>query len=149
MIKKVLLSIIIFQLISPIANAQSNKQIEIFDINKGKVFMNIQSNPNVPKEVKKFLEGITGVYVKYNPIPNKGFMIRVPLEPNIVVKNQWFNDLVVEVTIIFTDQEDPYLMVFNDENRMSFFTFKGDTANCLRLVISRIGCINIFPFNCF
>lgn len=96
--------------------------------------MNIQSNPNVPKEVKKFLEGITGVYVKYNPIPNKGFMIRVPLEPNIVVKNQWFNDLVDEVTIIFTDQEDPYLMVFNDENRMFFFTFKGDTANFLRLV---------------
>lgn len=134
MIKKVLLSIIILHLISTIAIAQTNKQIEIFDINKGKVIMNVQLNPNSQQEVKKFLEGITGVYVKYNPIPNKGFMIRVPLEPNIVVKNQWFNDLVDEVTIIFTNQEDPYLMVFNDENRMFFFTFEGDTAKFLKLI---------------
>lgn len=134
MINKVLSSVIIFHFIYTITFAQANKQIEIFDIKKGKVIMSVQSNTDSHQEVKKFLEGITGVYVKFNPIPNKGFIIRVPLEPNIVVKNQWLNDLVDEVTIIFTDQEDPYLMVFNDENRPFFFTFEGDTANFLRLI---------------
>ena len=134
MIKKVLASIVIFLLFTTIANAQTNKQIEIFDINKGKVVMSVEPNPDSQQAVRKFLEGITGVYVKYNPIPQKGFMIRVPLEPHIVVKNQWFNDLVDEVTIIFPDQEDPYLMVFNDENRPFFLTFEGDITNFFKLL---------------
>ena len=134
MIKKVLASIVIFLLFTTIAFAQTNKQIEIFEINKGKVIMNVEPNPDSQQAVQEFLEGITGVYVKYNPIPKNGFMIRVPLEPNIVVKNHWFNDLVDEVTIIFPDQEDPYLMVFNDENRPFFLTFEGDTANFLKLL---------------
>ncbi len=132
--KKVLSWIIIFHFISIYALAQNNRQIEIFDINKGKVIMNVQPNPDSQQEVKKFLEGITGIFVKYNPIPNKGFMIRVPLEPNIVVENQWFNDQVDEVTIFFSGQEEPYLMIFNDENRSSFFTFEGDTANFLKII---------------
>lgn len=132
--KKVLSYIIIFQLISTITFAQTNKQIEVFDINKGKVIKHVQYNPDSHQEVKKFLDEITGVYVKYNPIPNKGFMIKVPLEPSIVVKNQWFNDIVDEVIILFSGQEDPYLMIFNDENRPFFFTFKGDTANFLRSI---------------
>lgn len=134
MIKKVIKSIIIFQLISTIASAQTNPQIEIFDINKGKVIRNVQSNSDAQQEVKNFLEGITGVYVKYNPIPNKGFMIRIPIEPSIMVKNQWLNDLVDEVIIIFTGQENPYLMVFDDENRPYFLTFEGNTDKLLSIL---------------
>ncbi|WP_318506136.1 hypothetical protein [Bacillus sp. T3] len=134
MIKKVLGSIIIFQLISTITIAQTNRQIEIFDISKGIVIMNVQSNTDSQLEVKKFFKGITGVYVKYNPIPNKGFMVRIPIEPPVMVKNQWFNDLVDEVTIIFSGHENPYLMVFDDENRPHFLTFEGDAAHFLKLL---------------
>lgn len=134
MLKKVLGSIIVFQLINTIVTAQTNRQIEVFDISKGKVIMNVQSNTDSQLQAKKFLEGITGVYVKYNPIPNKGFMIRIPLEPTVIVKNQWFNDLVDEVTIIFPGQENPYLMVFDDENRPHFLIYEGDTANFLSLL---------------
>ena len=45
MIKKVLASIVIFHLFTTIAFAQTNKQIEIFDINKGKVIMSVEPNP--------------------------------------------------------------------------------------------------------
>lgn len=134
MIKKVLVYIFIFQLISTNGIAQTNQQIQIFDINKGKVIKNVQMNTDLQHEVEKFLEGITGVYVKYNPIPTKGFMIRIPLEPNIMVRNQWFDDLVDEVTIIFPDQENPYLMVFDDENRPYFLTFEGNTVKLLGLL---------------
>ncbi|MEK3886440.1 hypothetical protein [Bacillus sp. FSL K6-3431] len=134
MIKKVLEVIIAFQLTSTIATAQTNQQIEIFDIDRGTVIMSVQSDTDLQQEVKKFLEEITGVYVKSNPIPNKGFMIKIPLKPNIMVKNQWFNDLADEVIIIFPGQENPYLMVFDDENRPYFFTFEGDTTKFLALL---------------
>ncbi|WP_147534394.1 hypothetical protein [Bacillus marasmi] len=134
MIKKIFGIIIIFQFVSTIASAQTNRQIEVFEISKGKVIAIVQQNPQLQQEVKTFLEGISGVYVKYNPIPKTGYMIRVPLEPPIMVKNQWFNDLVDEVTIIFSGQENPYIMVFDDENRLHFLTFERDTAHFLRLL---------------
>jgi len=134
MIKKVLVYTFIFLLIQTYGIAQTNQQIQIFDISKGKVVKNLQINTDSQQEVEKFLEGITGVYVKLNPIPNNGFMIRIPLEPNVTVKNQWFDDLVDEVTIIFSGEENPYLMVFDDENRPYFLTFKGDTGKLLELL---------------
>ncbi|GIN93693.1 hypothetical protein J6TS1_17830 [Siminovitchia terrae] len=134
MIKKVLLYIIISQLLSTNAIAQTNQHIQIFDVNKGKVIKNVQMNTDLQQEVEKFLEGITGVYVKINPFPNKGFMIRVPLEPNVMARNQWFNDLVDEVIIIFSGQEDPYIMVFDNENRPYFFTFESDTVKFMGLL---------------
>jgi hypothetical protein len=134
MIKKVLVSSIIFLLFSTQVNAQTNQQIEIFDINQGKVINYVQTNTDIQQEVGQLLEGIKGAYIKYNPIPNKGFMIRIPLEPNIMVKNQWFDDLVDEVTLIFPSAEDPYLMVFDDENQPYFLTFEGNTGRVLRLL---------------
>jgi len=133
-INKVLISFILLQLISAAVTAQSAQKIEIFDISKGKVIAGAPTSKETQQEVEKFLEGISGVYVKYNPIPNKGFMIRVPLEPHKMVKNQWFEDLVDEVTIIFSGQEEPYLMVFSDENRPYFLTFEGDTSELLELI---------------
>ncbi|KAF0820110.1 hypothetical protein [Cytobacillus sp. FSL R5-0377] len=134
MIKKVLICIFVFQLISTTGIAQTEQQIQIFNINKGKVIKVLQMNPEVQQETEKFLEGITGVYVKYNPIPNKGFMIRIPLEPNRKVRNKWFDGLVDEVTIILSGQENPYLMVFDDENRPYFFTFEGNIEEFLGIL---------------
>ncbi|KAB7709140.1 hypothetical protein F9802_03260 [Bacillus aerolatus] len=112
----------------------TEKVIEIFDINKGKVIMNVQLNTDLQQEVKKFLKGITGIYVKFKPIPDTGFMIRIPLEPNIMMKYQSFNALVDEVIIIFSGQENPYLMVFDNENRPYFYRFEGDTDKFLALL---------------
>lgn len=134
MIKKFLVFIFIFQLISTTVSAQMNQQIQIFDISQDKVVKFVQINTDIQHEVEKFLEGITGVYVKYNPIPNKGFMVRIPLEPNIMVRNKWFDDLVDEVTIIFPDQEHPYLMMFDDENKPYFLTFEGNTEKLIELL---------------
>ncbi|MEH7234655.1 hypothetical protein [Bacillus sp. JJ1562] len=134
MLKNVLLHIFIFQLISTNVMAETNQQIIIFDINQDRVIKHLPINTDIQQEVENLLEGITGVYAKFNPIPNKGTMIRIPLEPNIMVRNQWFDDLLDEVTIIFTDQENPYLMVFDDENKPYFLTFRGDTVKFLTLL---------------
>lgn len=114
--------------------AQTNHQIKIIDLKKGKIIKNVQKNPDLQQEVEKFLEGITGVYVKLNPYPNNGFVIKIPLEPNVTVKNQWFNDFVDEVIIIFPVQENPYLLVFDNENQPYFFKFQGNTSKFLGLL---------------
>ncbi|MEH7379455.1 hypothetical protein V7138_03085 [Bacillus sp. JJ1533] len=134
MLKSILFSIFIFLLLSTGAGAETNQNIQIFDINQDRVVKHMPINTDIQQKVLSFLEDINGVYVKYNPIPKEGTMIRIPLEPNIMVRNQWFDDLVDEVTIIFTDQENPYLMVFDDENKPYFLTFQGDTVKLLTLL---------------
>jgi hypothetical protein len=134
MIKKVSISFCIFILYTTNAMAQTNNQIQIIDIKKGEVIKSVQKNPDLQQEVAKFLEGITGVYVKLNPYPNNGFVIKTPLEPNIMVKNQWFNDIVDEVMIIFPVQEKPYLLVFDNENQPHFYKFLGNTNKFLGLL---------------
>ncbi|MEH7222228.1 hypothetical protein V7112_00330 [Bacillus sp. JJ1566] len=134
MLKNVLLHILIFQLISINVMAETNQQIQIYDINQDIVIKHLQLNTDIQHEAENFLKDITGVYAKYNPIPKTGSMIRIPLEPNIMVRNRWFDDLVDEVTIIFTDHEKPYFMMFDDENKPYFLTFEGDTVKLLTLL---------------
>ncbi|MGN7296049.1 hypothetical protein [Ferdinandcohnia sp. SAFN-114] len=135
MIKKVLVFLFIFQLLSTSGIAQTNQQIQILDIDQDKVIKTVQlTNADVQQEVEKFLKGITGVYAKYNPIPSNGYMVRIPLEPTIMIRNKWFDDLVDEVTIILPSQEDPYLMLFNDENQPFFLTFEGNTEKLLEIL---------------
>ncbi|THE09235.1 hypothetical protein E1I69_23245 [Bacillus timonensis] len=133
MLKSVLLPIFIFQLLSTSVVAQT-QDIQIFDIDQDMVIKHVPIRTDIQQEVEFLLKGINGVYVKYNPIPKKGLMIRIPLEPTIMVRNKWFHDLADEVTLIFTDQESPYLMMFDDENKPYFLTFKGDTIKLLTLL---------------
>ncbi|WP_316569460.1 hypothetical protein [Neobacillus sp. YIM B06451] len=134
MIKKILVFILISGFLSTHTAAQTHRQIELFDIAKGKVVMTAQPTPKVHEEVGKVLAGITGPYPKLNPVPGEGFMIKVPLEPSVRVKTQLFTGLVDEVIIIFPPYENPHLMFFDDKGRALAFNFKGDAARLLELL---------------
>ncbi|WP_449539699.1 hypothetical protein [Ferdinandcohnia sp. Marseille-Q9671] len=133
MIRNVLVSLFIFQIISTTVMAQPAQQIQVFDVKQGEVIQHVERNTEIQKEVEIFLERITGVFSKYNPIPSSGYMIRIPLEPNIVLRNKWFDDLVDEVTIVLSGQDDPYLMIFDDENKPYFLLFEGNIDKLLAL----------------
>ncbi|WP_315118170.1 hypothetical protein [uncultured Clostridium sp.] len=132
MFKKVTVLLITFILISSNVSAKTNIDIEIFDISKEKVIMNVPSNPTMQKEVENYLEGIKSMYCKFNPIPDKGYMIKIPLENPAMVQNEFINTFVDVVIIIFPKGEEPYLMVFDDKDRMIFFTFQGDTDTLIK-----------------
>jgi hypothetical protein len=121
----VLLSVVFFS--SPSFNAQVVKNVEFFDIQKDSVTQIEPANAVFQKAAEEYLNGINGIYVKVKPIPNQGYMIKIPLEPSLQIRNEWINELVDEVIIIFTKDEAPYLMVFDDENNPHFFHFKGNT----------------------
>jgi hypothetical protein len=127
--------IILFSVVflySPSNNAQGIKNVELFDIQKDTVTQVVPSNTFFQKAAKEYLNGINGIFVKVKPIPNQGYMLKIPLEPSVQINNEWINDLVDEVIIIFTKDETPYLMVFDDENNPHFFHFKGNTNKLVK-----------------
>jgi len=109
------------------APAGGYKNIEIFDIAKEAVVKSFLPNPEVQKEAESYLKGITDICPKLNPIPKKGFMVKIPLDPPVQVENELVKASVDEVIIIFPEEEKPYLMLFDGEDRPLVFYFEGNT----------------------
>lgn len=142
MSKPLVLFVVLFHILSTNVIAQTTNHIEVFDISKGKVVMDVAVTKELQQDVKVFLKGITGVFTQLKPIPEKGFMVKIPLDPTMV-QNKWFNDVVDEVILIFPDYENPYLLVFDGENNPRIFTFTGDTNIFMaKLIISPIDLSN-------
>ncbi|MEH7344635.1 hypothetical protein V7122_12315 [Bacillus sp. JJ1532] len=111
---------------SPIHAREQGEKIEVYHIDEAKVIKEIPSTATIHLEAEKYLSNISGVYKKINPIPNKGFIVRIPLRPPLEVQNQWIHTLVDEMSIFYPIGEDPYIMIFDDENNVYFFTIDGN-----------------------
>jgi len=113
-----------------------SKVIEIFDISKGEVIKKVQPNTSIQKVAISYLNGILGMYVKANAFPDKGYIVRIPLNPPAKVQTHWFNDYNIdsidEVFILFPEQGDPFLLVLDKKFRPLFYTFKGDVDLLLK-----------------
>lgn len=145
MIKKVfmILSILLFPCVN--VYAKEYKSIEIFYINTSSIVKKIESSPKIEKEIESYLQNIKGIYGKFNPIPKKGYMVKIPLDTPIMVQNQWINSFIDEVIIIFPENESPYLIVFDNKERIIFFTFDGDTnVLCKYLKFNPESSMNLF-----
>ncbi len=130
----ILFSVLLAALISKSGHPEHKvyKPVEIFDISKECVVKKTQLTPEIQKEVRNCLGAITNIYTRLNPIPQKGFMVKIPLSPSIAVKNQWLNTLADEVIIIFPEQSVPYLMIFEDGSKPLFLTFEYNTDVLLK-----------------
>lgn len=110
-------------------NAQNS--IEIFDIGRGRVTKTVPPNGKSRTEAKKILKGITGLYVKANPLPEKGFIVKVPFQPGIEVKNQWFSEYglnpVEKMFIVFPQDDEPFILVLDYKERPYLFIFEEKT----------------------
>lgn len=128
--------------------------IEIFNVDNGSVIINTCSNVSIQNQVKTYLKKITGVYAKLNPVPDDGYMIKIPLEYPLEIKNQWVHSFVDEVVIILPKGESPYLLIFDNKDNPLFFTFKGNINKLLESLNFEISSnkdifINWFKFWCF
>lgn len=92
----------------------------------------IPSSHTIQKEAESCLKGITGIYAKFNPIPGKGYMIKIPLASTVMVENKCLTGFVDEVIFIFPQLDKPYLLILDDENRPQFFTFEGKLDKLLK-----------------
>lgn len=135
MLKKTIILFFVFSLlVVGTVNAQTERNIVIFNIQKNEIIKTVLTSSAVQKEVENYIVEINNVVRKFNPIPEKGYMIKIPLEPSLKIENKWMNALIDEAVIIIPEGEDPYLLIFNDENNPYFFTFEGKIDQLLKLL---------------
>jgi hypothetical protein len=113
-------------------NFNNSKTIEIFDISKESVIKKVLTDKFVQKEAENCLKAITNIYPRYNPIPDNGIIIKIPLKPAVEVKNDWIDDKVDELNIIYSKENEPILMVFENNKTPVFFEFQYDTIRLLK-----------------
>lgn len=117
-------------------STNAEKDIEIFDIAKGSVSKTVPVNDIALAEAKKFFKGITGVYLKVNAIPVKGYIIKIPFEPKIKVNSHWFNDNNInpidKLFIVFPEEGTSYLLVLDKKQRPHLFNYEGSAEKLLK-----------------
>lgn len=133
MARKIFIFVILLLFFSSTIQSQVHAEgkAEIFHINRGKVIKRVPMNDFIHKEAKSIIQSVTDLYRELEPIPHKGYMVKIPLDPAIEVKNQWLEDLVSEVIVIFPEYENPHIMLFNNENMPYFFKFDGSVDKLL------------------
>ncbi|MBU3204821.1 hypothetical protein [Clostridium algidicarnis] len=131
MLKKMVIILIFILSFTTKAFSIENINIEIFSVDNGSVIVSTCSNVSIQNQVKTYLKNITEVYAKLNPVPDSGYMIKVPLESPLEIKNQWVHSFVDEVVIILPKDESPYLLIFDNKDNPLFFTFKGNINKLL------------------
>jgi len=114
----------------------TSKVIEIFDISKGEVIKRVNPNTSIQKVATSYINGVSGIYVKVNAFPDKGYIIRIPLNPSVNVQTHWFNDdninSIEEVFVLLPEQGKPFLLVLDKKSRPFFYTFDGDVDVLLK-----------------
>lgn len=118
-----------------VVSADGLTDIEIFDVSEGKVVQHITNTPEIQQEIRKMLDTINGYDPKIQGNPENGIIIKIPVEPSVEVKNQWFNDWVSEILLFVSAAEEPRILLFTDENRSIFVQFTHDVQPFL----SKIG----------
>ncbi len=103
------------------------KKIEVFDITKGKVILSEPINMDIQNEVFNYVKTIKSLYTKVIPFPEKGYVIRVPFDTALKVKQKLLNKAGIKALdslfIILSDKEAPIILVLDSQERPYFFTF--------------------------
>jgi hypothetical protein len=126
MLKKITLVLIILLSISTNILAKEYKYVQIFDPKQDKVVHIVQLNSEIQNLVTNYLEDIDAIYGKNDPIPEDGYAIKIPLEPAVKTQKKCINALIKEVYIIIPEKEPPFIMLFEKENKLLCFPFRGD-----------------------
>lgn len=120
-------------------SASERSSIEIFSIADAEVIFFAEKNESIQKEMEALLASVHDVVKKVQPIPSKGIILKIPLEPSVMIVNEWMEDLVDETFIFFPEEKDePFLLIFDQENRSHFFQIKRDAIYLFLQVIKNI-----------
>jgi hypothetical protein len=128
MLKKITIVLLLFIVfMTPkVVRADGFTYAEIFDPKQDKVVKVVQLNTKIYNTVLTLINNIDGIYGKNDPVTEDGYAIRIPLDPAIKVTSKWLNALVSEVYLIIPENNPPFLMIYEDKNKLSCFPFNGD-----------------------
>ncbi|WP_411682907.1 hypothetical protein [Clostridium thailandense] len=128
MIKKIPIVIFLFIILlySTVVYAEGFKYVEIFDPKQNKVVKVVQVNEELHNVVANWIKNINGIYGKNDPLTDDGYAIKIPLDPAVKVRGKSLNALVNVVYIIIPENDPPFFMIFEDENKLCCFPFNGN-----------------------
>lgn len=128
MTKKIPVAIFLFIILlySTVIYAEGFKYIEIFDPKQDRVVKVVQLNEEIHNMVASWIKNINGIYGKNDPLTDDGYAIKIPLDPAVRVHGKYLNALVNEVYIIIPENDPPFFMIFEDENKLYCFLFNGN-----------------------
>lgn len=107
--------------------AQEDNDVEIFDIDKGEVIKKVRSSSFIQGEAEKYILGITNIYTRVKAFPDRGRIVKIPLNPPLKVNTKWLERVVDKVFIIFPENAEPYLLILDEKERPLFYTFDVNT----------------------
>jgi hypothetical protein len=113
------------------AHATHLSNIEIFDVKNERVIKLVANSKEIQGEIQQCLKAVKGITKRLIPITKDSKIIKIPIQPSIMVNNQWMNTLIDEVKLILPTNAPPLLMLFDDENRPYFFEFDYDVRTLL------------------
>lgn len=103
--------------------AETSDEIQIFDISKGKVVKKLKTSAAVQEQAIQIINSITGLYAKVQPLPDKGYIVRVPVNPALKVRNQFINATIDKIYIIFTEKEPPFVLILDSSEKPFVYNF--------------------------
>ncbi|MCL7748688.1 hypothetical protein [Halalkalibacter alkaliphilus] len=115
---------LVIMLLIPIhIHAKEDNIVEVYDIEHDKIISTLPVNTSILSITEMYLENINDIYKKFKPMPQKGKLVRVPLEQSISLTNDWVQTSVSEVIFIIPSNDSPLLLIFDKNNTPYFFTF--------------------------
>ncbi|KKI93897.1 hypothetical protein WQ54_02295 [Bacillus sp. SA1-12] len=111
-----------------------NGTVKVLDIETSNIIKEINSSEAIDEDVQKAIKSIKRVTVQANPIPKKGYLIKIPLTKSIKIKNKWFEDIVSEVLLLYipATKNEGKIILYNDENTPMFFDIEYDFSPLLK-----------------
>ncbi|MBX4263608.1 hypothetical protein [Clostridium estertheticum] len=136
MSKKILIvmSLFIMLLHSTVASAIGFKYVQIFDPKQDKVVKVVQLNDEIHNMVVSSIKDVDSLYPKSKPLTDDGYAIRVPIYPAVKVQGKCLNALVDNVFIIIPQHDAPFFMIFEDDNKLLCFPFKGNVSTLSKIL---------------
>lgn len=128
----ILLSLLCFSTVK--VEGKPLENIEVFDINKDTVVKVVPNDYEIQKLVQNYIQGIDGLCSKFNPIPEKGYAVKIPLTPAVIAENKEIKIPIEQVILMCPENEKPFLMLLQDENKICCFTFKGSSLALLESI---------------
>ncbi|RPF55857.1 hypothetical protein [Aquisalibacillus elongatus] len=132
------MSILIFLfslMLNPInMDGEQELKVEVFDIQNEEVVKTVPHSSDIQQEAEIILNNIDDLYKGISPIPENGFMVKIPLRPNIELNNDWLNTTVDTIIVIFPENEKPYVLTFDEQDKPYVFWFQADTEPLLQYI---------------
>lgn len=115
------------------AAAPAPTEIERFDVAKGAVTARIPSTPELQEEAGKLLASLGGSLGIIRADPKDGTVLRIPLAPSQEVKLPGFYAFATEMFVFLPKGQDPYILLFSEENEPRLFAFRHPVDRLLEL----------------